>query len=60
MPLAGLPGWVSAAMAVVLVRKLTAVHALPMAVFGVCAPAKRSRSMTWARPERSTTATATW
>ena len=31
---------------VVLVRKLTAVQALPEAVAGVCGPAKRSRSIT--------------
>ena len=38
-PLDGLPGWLISARPVVLLRKLTAVHALPMAVFGVCAPA---------------------
>jgi hypothetical protein len=38
MPLAGLPGWVSFAVVVSLL-KLAAVHAFPMAVFGVCGPA---------------------
>ena len=38
--------------------KLAAVQALPAAVAGVWAPAKRSRSMTCVTPKRSTTATA--
>ena len=60
MPDCGLPGWVASASSVVLVRKLTAVHALRFAVSGVCGPAKRSRSITCGLPPRSTIATATW
>ena len=44
----------------VLVRKLSAVHAFEVAMSGVCGPAKRSRNNTCVIPMRSTTATATW
>ena len=42
-----------------LVLNEAAVHALPVAVAGVCGPAKRSRRTTCVTPKRSTTATAT-
>jgi hypothetical protein len=60
IPEAGLPACVSAANSCVLVRKLIAVQPLPIAVLGVCGPAKRSRSSACATPLRSTTATETW
>ena len=44
---------------VVLLRKDAEVHALPVAVGGVCGPANRSRSRTCGWPKRSTTDTAT-
>ena len=44
MPLCGRPACVVAASSVVSVRKLTAVAALPIAVWIVCAPARLSRS----------------
>ena len=58
-PACGVPGCVDATRSLVLVRKLTAVHAFPAAVVGVCGPANRSRNMTCVTPKRSTMATAT-
>ncbi len=54
-----MPGWLIALSSVVLLRKVAEVHALPVAVGGVCGPAKRSRNRTCGVPKRSTTATAT-
>ena len=59
-PLIVRPAWVSSASVAVGMRKLAAVHALRIDTSTVWAPAKRSRSSTWGKPMRSTTATATW
>jgi len=58
-PEAIVPVFVASASAVVWERKLTAVHALPMAVRGVWGPARTSRSSALGTPKRSTTAAAT-